>query len=763
MKQLLDQEFPLPDYTAEGILRGAVSLGDAAKARAIANLSVLSHVRKVIEADAAKLCCMPLGAHPMPLDYVDLLESIGTDNLLRRARLLTTRQGLPERALEFLAEIESAYKEHPQVALARGQAELQAAERADGPSKEGLSRSAYVNAVNAMYWEQGQTPNAADAFDLIGQTRRGDYGVMSNFYSSDVPFRAFYTDWQGSGDSEGTTAYLHVALRNATIEFEPVRNLFWAVGELPRRWDKAEEVVKSIDGRFAGHPGRALLMAKITQRKGDVRAAERHYRENIGAGPAGWGSYSALGTLLFEEGQRGKAFEVFASYPGFRKDSTENRVTLSNHALDAGSMFFWSGDFAHAIPLYRVSADLRTGSHASMTSDIRLRLIERDYARAMAGTLERVKRYRSSPFASRDYLGFLFATGQSKDAWDAFNVLVGQIDKPQIWEAPLVGHGIAGSSESEIAAWAAQDSIQKAGREFPYAAMYLVRAGVTDRMPSKDLALRVAGIDRPVWKVHGEYTHVVRSSTDGKFQRILGPDAPDDSSLPLGVFDGSKKIQVKSDLAYFVEAYMAIRAGDFVSARTRLQEASTLFDFSNPSRGHMLPYYAFAAAKSGDLSAVGKFLDGVAIDHQRFDYFLAKAVVSGITGNASDSIRFLTLALHRRPFTEIRPIYTEYQFAEICEWLYDATRNEKYRAIALDWARKNQINQPWVAWAYAVEAKLSRNAADRGRAIAMAYYLDKRSERLMAIPKSEIDAAVKEFGSRNPLRLNERFRVREAA
>jgi hypothetical protein len=59
-----------------------------------------------------------------------------------------------------------------------------------------------------------------------------------------------------------------------------------------------------------------------------------------------------------------------------------------------------------------------------------------------------------------------------------------------------------------------------------------------------------------------------------------------------------------------------------------------------------------------------------------------------------------------------------------------------------------------------MEAKLSRGGPDRDRAIAMAYYLDRNSERLKTIPKREIERAVKEFGPRNPF-LNMRAPMEE--
>jgi hypothetical protein len=49
-----------------------------------------------------------------------------------------------------------------------------------------------------------------------------------------------------------------------------------------------------------------------------------------------------------------------------------------------------------------------------------------------------------------------------------------------------------------------------------------------------------------------------------------------------------------------------------------------------------------------------------------------------------------------------------------------------------------------------MDAKLSGPSPERGRAIAMAYYLDRNSDRLKSIPKAEIASAVKQFGPKNP-------------
>jgi len=749
LKTLLDLELPVAGLTAEGIVRGAASLGDFAKAQAIADLSVLNHARKLLESAPDRWCCAPVAGPPSPLDYVDLLEATATDNLVRRAKFLNRTQATPERALEFLTRIESAYKDHPQMALERAQAEFSMIKRADSASKEGLARSAYTGALNAMFWEQGQTRTSADAFNLRASVGRRDYGYIDNFYASDYPFRSYYPDWEQGGDRARQEANLRAALNNSTWDFGPVKKLAGHLSRLEQGTDKADELLDSLKGRFAGNLELLLDRARRSVRKGDIEAAENHYRIAIQMQPSVWQAHSELGRLFFERGQVAQAEELFAAYPGFRKGSTEHGVSVSNHAFEAGSLFYWSGHFVQAMPLYRIASDLQTGSDASLSSEIRIALMGGDYATAMKLSLDRARRYDSS-YAYRDYLGMLHAAGHSPEAWNAFNVLAGQSENPHIWETALVGHRVAGADETEIAKWAGQNVYRKAGRAFGFAPMYLLRAGVTDRVPSSDLALRVAAIDRPVWRLEEDKGQVVRPSIDGDYQRILGPEAPGGSWLIAGFFDRARKTQIKSDLVRFAEAYRAMRTGDYAAARTTLQEAVALFDTVNVSLGYLLPYYAFAAAKAGDASAVQAVLDKFSIGQQRFDYHLAKAAIAALGGKPGEARQSLTLALHRRPYTETRPLLTEYQFAEICEWIYEATQDAKIGDMLLNWAKANQTFQPWFAWAYALEAKLTRNPRDRQRAIALTYYLDRNSERLASFAKHEIDAAVKEFSDKNP-------------
>jgi tetratricopeptide (TPR) repeat protein len=749
LKVLLDREFPIAGFTAEGMVRGAVSLGDMSNVQGALDLSVLDHVRRFSGTQAASWCCVPLASRLTTSDYLDFLDSVGTDNLVRRAHLISRTQALPQAALEFLARIDGAYKDQPQLSVERARAEWKLAEQAEGARKEGLVKAANEHASNALYWEQGQTRNAAAALGML----RGA-NSPGNLYVADHPFRSFYPSWEGSTDQ--SIANEKTGLRNSTFDFAPVGELRRLVGEVSNDWSQFEEVLKSIENRFAGNPQRVLLLARESVRKGDMRTARLHYREGIRSQPGHWQSYAELGKIFFEEGDVDKAAQLFMSYPEFGRRTGENEVTLSNHAFEAGSLFYWSGHFGKAMPLYRIAAGLRTGSNASMSSEIRLKLAGGDYAAALIGSLERARRYHTA-FAYRDYLGMLHAMGHSKEAWEAFNVIIGQLANPELWETPLVGHRMAAATESEIAEWVARDPMRKSG----YAGVYLLRAGVTDRMPSQGLAAAVAAVERPVWKIeHAKGMVVVRASPDEKTHIVLKSEGPPWQVLPLGVFDREKKTPVKSDLVHFAEAYRWMRAGDFARANGILEEAVALYDMRNPDLGYLLPYYAFAAAKSGKSGQVSARLDKFDTANQRFDYHLARSVVAGLAGKTAESFRSLKLALYRRPFTQSRPVYTEYQYAEICEWLYEATRNAKYRDMAVSWAKSVQAFNPWFAWPYAIEAKYATNNGERSRAVAMAYYLDKNSERLAKIPKGEIDAAVKGFADRNPF-LNPRSSSKE--
>lgn len=749
LKALLDREFPIEGFSAQGMMSGATALSAPQNLEVRLHLSVFDHVRRQMRGGAAKWCCQPLGAQPRPLDYLDLLEGMGTDNLVRQMKLHVRQQGAPESALRFIGTIDSVYRDHPYLAALRGEAELDIAEKVGGEQAEALRRSAYASGFNAWYWEQGQTRAAAYAHDyVITQARRADFGGYDNLYGHDYPFRSYYPPQMLPHVQNTVLSNLRLALRNTTFDFTPMEELAEKLTQW-KRLDELDELLKSVEGRFAGNAKRTQMLAKSSLRKGDTRAAEKYYREGMRAQPMDSQSYTELGSLLFRDGASEQAASVFKSYPGIGKPSEVNAVELSNYAYVAGSLFYWSGQFNLAVPLYEVAAGLRTGSEASMTAEMRLRLLKRDYTSALQTSFERGQRYRSA-FAFRDSIGLLHAMGRSKEAWDAFNMIAAQMDDPQPWETALVGQHIGGVSEKQITDWASM--WRKAGRRYPYAPMHLLRAGVTDRMPSAGLAASIATVDRPVWKLQDMFGAVVAATEEPNVHVVLGPRAVEDATLARGMFDKTEKVRVRSHFVQFAEAYRQIRDGQFEAARAGLEQAASLYDVRNESLGYLLPYYAYAAARARNVGGVQAVLDSFPPQERAFDYQLSKAVIAALQAKPDEAMQHLKLALHRRPFTGRRPVFPEYQYAELCEWLFEATKEPRYRDAALSWARQNQAFQPWFAWAYAMEAKLATTPQERARAIAMTHYLDRNSERLSKLPPAEVEAALREYGQRNPFR-----------
>lgn len=749
LKRILDKQLPIQGYTADGILHGAMAIGDPDKVRTSIDLSVFEHVHRLLAADPAKWCCAMPVDRPTVRDYLDFIGAMATDNLMRRAHYLTIIQGSPDSALKFLSGIQSVYDGYPEFALERAYAESKQAQQAEGAAQEGEGRAALLDALNAMYWSNGQTRVAADAYYLSAELHRRDFGNVGSWYSNDRPFRPFFPDSEG----RDTTIYLRnalAALRNSVSDFWPVRELESTLEKMRHKPFDMQTIIRQIKGRFEGCPERDLFFAKRSMKKNDVAEAEAHMREGIADAPGYWRAYSMLGQLFLKLAQPEKSAKVFMSYPGFRKNAPGNPVGISNDAYEAGSDFYWSGDFALAKPLYRIAADLDTGSDASISSAIRLAMLDGNYARALAGSYVRAQRY-NSPYAYRDYLGLLHAMGHSKEAWSAFDALVPRLRASPLWETALVGQRMQRMSEAEIVAWANRPVFRDLGKTRNFAAVYLVRAGITDRMPSVSLAKSVAALAWPVWRLPQWHGYVLRAGRSGALPRIVGPKAPFGGAvLPTGVFESVAKEPVTSDLVSFVKAYRALRLGDASGAVKIFRGLTQNYDLTNPELRYLLPYYAFAAARSGETSAVESILNRIEPDKRGFDYFLAKAAISGLAGKTKDALGLLKRALYQRPSTVERPVYTDYQYAGMLEWLYNVTGKPEYHDLALDWVKKVERFTPWYAWPYAIQAELDHDGAGRRRAIAMTAYLDPGSERLAKLPKAKVARAVRAFKGHNP-------------
>jgi hypothetical protein len=731
LKMLLDHELPVKGYSLKDTTAGTLPLTDPDKVQAIVDLSVFHHGRKFIDANAGALCCEPASSGPGPLDYLELLQGIGHDNLMRRINFLS--QGNASKALSFADSIDGIYKGYPYYALERSRAEEGLATNAGGAEKEELTKAAQQSALTAIFWEQGQSLVSAGGRAQFHRLGGEQFGYRRNLYDFDVPFRPYYAPWGWGANSQPDRDNYIAALKNSTMEMEPLHYLLKNYRQYPEN-GRTSDLLQSISARFVGSPLRYELLSDEALLVGDNKAAEAHLRDSIKVTPDFWNSYDALGSVLIELGDFNAAARVFHSYEGFKNGSEESRVVLANRAFRAGSRFYWSGHFDLAAPLYRIAVSQRSGASSEMISAARLKFFAGDIQGAMVDTLRHAQRYQE-PRAFRDYLGLLHASGHSEEAWAGFAVLAKQNGGPDVWESALVGHHMAALPEADVVSWAQQGEFRSTPEGKNALAIHLVRYATTDRTPSSGLSQVIAGLDQPRWKVPGH-----------SWPRT-------DASPELR--DAAEKQLVKSMHAYFVEGYRAIKLKEFAAAKLIFDEALTVYGITNrelyATSTTYLPYYAFAAAKAGDTSGVEKAMSYLQSFDRGFDYYLAKAILAGASGKSEEALQFLLRARLYRPATEARPLLTPYTFGEISVLVAEMTGSEKIRALALEWSKKNQTIEPWLAWPYALEAKLAKNPGDRQRAIAMTAYLDPKSEILSGFDRSEIDAAVKAFGKSNPL------------
>jgi hypothetical protein len=763
LKALLDLELPIKGFGLQDLLQGAISAGDTGKLQTLIDLSVFNHAHKYVADHLPGWRDLPLGRFNA-LDYLDLLSAQGDDNLIRQIDFLTRIQGAHAAGVRYADSIQSVYQGFPYYALLRSEAERLAADESSGAEREGLIKFAYEDVFNATYWEQSQSRISSQALTDLGfYYRVHEYGHFGNFYYSDLPYHPLYMTWANGGDHATIDSNGMAGLANATSEFGAVLEVAGSERTRPANEAVIADVVTQIQGRFIGSPERGEFLAAQEVLRGNTAAAEVLLRENIKMTPANRQSYLDLGKIMLDAGQAGAATRVFLSYPGLNPRSKIDAVLRANTAYEMGSRFFSSGDLELAAPFYKIAASQGTGAGSEMAAAMRMSILEGDINGALQSALDRAQRYHDSR-AFRDYLGMLHATKRSPIAWAAFGTLVRELQEPHIWETALVGHHIAGATESEVTEWAKRGELQNAGNQLSYATTYLARFGTTDRVPSETLASTIAEIDRPVWQFDVGARSVVRPDADGRYERILGPVGAitPEGVLPIGAFDhGGPKHRVRSELSYFVEAYRAVKLRDFLAAKQVFDEAATIYDLASPGLRYMLPYYAVAAAKAGDVAGIEQALSRIGRKDQRFEYHLAQAALEGVGGRIGEAVESLKIARYRRASNEDGVQLTQFVYGDLCEILYQLTGRPEIRAIALDWVKSREKTEPWQSWSYALEAVLTPNSVDRERAIAMTYYLDPKSVHLSSFRKSEIADAVRTFGSFNPFVIKQAGRIRD--
>lgn len=648
-------------------------------------------------------------------DYFDLLYSLNRSAAAKEVESVVTRQALPEHGLDHIAALDPVFAGHPRFEYLRARAMYDIARR--NPARHmALNVHAQRLARDVHRWEGGETPISAAAEWLIHIVEFANY--------DDEPLRPYRTSHaRGELIFHKTRVSEHeiakrvaVSKRQLTYEqtsFAKLRELHKDLLALGLT-DEAAHVLRENENRFGGSSERKTYLAKLLERDAMPEQVIGFLQKAIETDPQSWNNYYRLAQLLCEQRRYEEAQKRLLSFPGFR-DKRANMVELSHRAYNAGELLYSFGEARLAAPLFQRAMGYETGSGSEMRGAEMLAFMRGDLAGATKHAIQQLNHYNSFQ-AGNSYVTYLFLMGQSAKAWEQFKVLEPKHGDPRIWTAALVGHRLSRTSDDGLASWVVDASFFDSRKNYLSRALrerFAFMAFTTDRHVS----------DRTVTLVE----HVAKHYNNSGFYTNLA------------------------------RAYVAFKNDDFKSAAAALRPINDDLTGISASKkmpeNYILPYLTISYIKTDNRKEAELLVNY----HRRvagedFDYLISRAVLEAVDSRHASAQELLNTAFHRQPATGPRAFFPLYELLEVCEFLHRESGQDGYSRLAVEIAHRQQRSYPF-SWAYAVEAKYSSEPEKRKRALAMALFLDPRSERIQQVSREE-KAAAEEY-----LRLHPPFSV----
>ncbi len=746
MKKVMDAHFPLPGQSAEELLKAKTVAGAPDNPRIAIEVEGLpiSHSNEVLAQKGSLWCCASQSWQPRPFQYLDLLSNLSQAMLLHTVSHWHTVQGRAEQSLQMVDLLNEVIFKEGNTSLQYRKmlilSELLRSER-DVARNKILATRLYETAKQVREWETGDSGIVVDA---VNAERRAvfvrfsskaeelaypdlnafkrDFPPTHNFLRTSEPYKTAISSAKNVDIIERTCGYSVVGMR-ACFAW---RSALAATGRAAEA-DKYEK--EQLMTRFHGNPYAEGALLTLMIDRGDIDAA-RAYSESIRAkAPKSSGGYFQLGGIAARTGDYADAQKYFLSYPLFSEPGQTNTVSISNKASWAAERLAIRGAAREARPLYEIAAKFQNGSGASYGAAIKLAYMDRRFGDARQIALKSVQHYGESGHTF-DYLALLFATGNSAEGWAAAKEASTRFSLSDFWWATRVGFRIDNASEAAISAW-----IKDAG-QIP------ARQGSTQNdnaLTALTIGASVLSMDRDPQTIKTIANLRSNAFPNYKPQDLTSPDA---AKRNTGIGEHLDYIE------RFVSGYLAFKEGSYETTCNVFRNwpvAGRTVASAEVFAG-VLPYYAYAAVKSGQLSRFKAYLEEyrkplryTPLDqnpppqYSRYDVYLAEAILYFAESNHLEAKRRLRQAKALGQPNGLRPLPPEYVLAEISEMLAADSGMKDYLDTALDWAKSTQLDKPWEAWAYAFEAKHGNNDDERAKAYAMARYLHKNSKRLAGI------------------------------
>lgn len=721
-KSLLDASFPVAGYSLDDFRAGRGAPQDLAAAE----MTSLRHVYRLVEEQPRLWCCGSVGAAARPADLLDLLDSRIEYALGRQASFYYSPQGAYDHALELLKRYDELLAGSPCAEALRVDIYLAQRRRGELGKSAELEKSIRESARSATWWDQGQTIDTRNTLWYIYQPPQDPAAPYLAHYGEDFPIRDY---WNGSNYPVVVERRLDYSSDNP----EPLE-------ELVRQGDEAQrqEYLKLLDSRFIG--GTSATQLRLDHLPPQQKTPE-YLQAQITTDPDNYRYYSTLGHLLIDRNDFAGTSRVMLSYPEYKEQHPNNSVDLANHASSWGHALFWMGAFDEARPLLQLAADYDNGSEASTSSQARLALLDGNYGDAAAGFLEGAQHYNDID-TYREFLDLSFASGQDRAGWALFDRLSGKYDVPYLWWAAITAQRKAGLDQAGMRDWVRQRLGQLpsgADRDDLYT-LALVQS-LVDRTAPADLAPYLLALAGPTAE-RPKLDHL-QNDTDPSLQ---GPRAF--GALSHAPLSGQP---LPNRFALLAEAMAAMRAGRHAEAVAAFDRLSAFYQVEDGSMAFALPYFAYAASRSGDTLELGPYLAKLPEAYRNYSTYLALAVFSAASGRHAEALEQLDRAYHRWPYAlPLRLLRSGYEYLDICAMLYDSTRDPRYRDAGLRLARTLRRAEPSRAYAHAYVAYFGDREDERVEALATALYLDPQS-RWAALAPAALHAKAAAWSHRHPL------------
>lgn len=708
--QLLDEIFPSREWGLESLLLSSRVTGEMPGGTEL-HFALYNHYQHVLVKRGLELYTSRGSAAPERGDVLELLYAHGRYNMNTRVWHQIAIQGLYDRALEMIDAYEKLYFEDPLLLNYKSMAIKHAVRKKPGAVRGRLMAERERIDPLIFYWSQGQngfssdTRNARARDGYVLPSYEGDFPRRHYWPTSSLGDRLSYEGFALPPPSDETPESLLINWRNWAINLEYTFSDFHVLRKFYNGLktyghpDLARALVRKHRHRFRGHPSMSTFVAEALD-EGDS------LEERIAKEPNNWRLYFDLGKRHISSGDFKEASRTFMSFPGFRDGGSFDRVTVANDAYAAALELYLRGAVEDAVPLFRVSAELRTGSAPSKRSSAYLAIIEGDLVEGGRLLRDEGNRYKNRKTYTR-LISVLHMLGAHEEADALFASLRARPEDNALWNSAVTGKRIMGVTDAEVHEWF-REKTDDSDMRYLFDGQTFAMAFLVDRPPS------------------GYLTSLLEKREDAK-------------EVFMYWYTFARNLALEGN-----------HHGAYRLLDTRLDNP---FGENFPEYSYALPDLAWYGAKAGYGDEVEKYLAAYRGSvGEDFYYHLAEACLHGGRGDATAALASLRMARRTLVIFKV-PMYAAYPWYQLCEAterILAETGNEEFSKLLLQWTTALTSVYPGEAWVYAIKAAHTTSTEERSRAITKAVFLDRQSLRVSRFPKEEIAAVMEKAAGGNP-------------